>query len=407
MDTVTHPESLIEGEQGSDAVSETSTIQYDHEPFADYQLRVRELLCDLYGSSTGALADIAHLPGRSFNRIIGVKILQSNVPKTLTLRVPRFDDSTVVDRVAMLRYLRPFIPVPEVEGYNTSGNNPLGEPYMLLHRLPGQNLYSVWDYLDTAQRCDIAKQVAQLISKILRVPLPLGIGPISCNANGELCIGRIPTTPPWPDETGTIQESNTTETWTHIPTTFSAYVHTRLAEFTTNAARSESGGGSMVDLYDRLLDVSRGLLDSFAHSGRVALFQRDFVPGNLLAQSSRQYGTRTIIGVLDWDGCEAAPYESATVWPSWLWHKGGETGAEFDKSDYDTDIPVTDGGSAQIKQVFLREIETLEPGFQDAVRRSRDCHLGSLYERARAGIWTNEDIKDVKRATEGAMKLIA
>ncbi|QRV91919.1 phosphotransferase enzyme family protein [Ceratobasidium sp. AG-Ba] len=291
MDTSNRPKFLIEGEEGSDAALETSTVRYDHEPFSVYQLRVRELLRDLYGQTTGDLADIIRLPGVSFNRIIGITILHSNIPKMMILRVPRFDGSTLVDQFAVLRHLCPFIPVPELEGYNQSRDNALGDPYMLLHSRPGQNLYTIWHHLGTTQRCNIAKQVAQLISKILRVPLPPGIGPISCNANAELCIGRMPTTPPWPDEMEITEESNTTETRAQIPATFSRYVHTRLAEFRTKAVRRESGGRFKVELYDRLLDVFRGLLDTFAYSGRVALFHRDFAPRNLLIQPGGEDGT--------------------------------------------------------------------------------------------------------------------
>ncbi|QRV77146.1 phosphotransferase enzyme family protein [Ceratobasidium sp. AG-Ba] len=166
---------------------------------------------------------------------------------------------------------------------------------MLVHRLPGQHLFSIWGQLDTGRSCDIAKQVAQLLAKSFELRFPPALAPYCV----KLCIGRTPTTSPWPDVTEMTEQSNDTSAWAPTPTTFSEYVHTRLAEFRTNAARNVSGGRFKVELYEQLLDFSRDLSNTFALSGRVALFHRDFAPRKILADSIQESGTWAITGVLD------------------------------------------------------------------------------------------------------------
>ncbi|KAG8792966.1 hypothetical protein FRC12_004335 [Ceratobasidium sp. 428] len=382
---------------GSDSGSETSTLEYSHEPFETYQALVRELLCDLYGPDAGGIAEIVRLPGGGFNRIIGVTISLNSNAKHLILRVPRFGNSDITAQVAVLRHLRPFVPVPEVESYNATAENPLGEPYILMHRLPGQSLDGILDELDTDERCEIAKQVAHLIAKIHGVVLPPGVGPVCAGTKGNLRIGRAPTSSPWSDEGDNKGASNDTEIHAPIPKTYVDFAISRLAEFRSNAAQGGSNQQFKVKLYDALLHVAHWMGPMLAGSDRVVLFHRDFTPRNLLADRVGGGGRWEITAVLDWDDCEAAPYEIAAGWPSWLWQSKAEAEGNCEENERDPDAPVTDDESGRIKNAFLKEIEELEPDFLKTVRITRDRRLRQIYERAREGIWSNEHIKEVER----------
>ncbi|KAG8724883.1 hypothetical protein FRC09_012546 [Ceratobasidium sp. 395] len=346
---------------GSDSGSETSTLEYSHEPFETYQALVRELLCDLHGPGAGGVAEIVRLPGGGFNRIIGVTISLSSNSKHLILRVPRFGNSDITGQVAVLRHLRPFVPVPQVESYDATAENQLGEPYILMHRLPGQSLDGILGELDTDERCEIAKQVAHLIAKIHGVVLPPGVGP-----------------------------------------TYVDFAISRLVEFRSNAAQGGSNQQFKVKIYDALLHVVHWMGPMLAVGDRVVLCHRDFTPRNLLADRIGGGSRWEITAVLDWDDCEAAPYEIAAVWPDWLWQSKTEAEGNYEENEWDPDAPVPDDESERIKNAFLKEIEELEPDFLKTVRITRDRRLRQIYEWAREGIWSNEHIKEKRVEHFGA-----
>jgi hypothetical protein len=51
------------------------------------------------------------------------------------------------------------------------------------------------------------------------------------------------------------------------------------------------------------------------------------------------------------------------------------------------------------------EIEKLEPGFLEMVRRTRDGCLRLVYERAREGFFSNEHVKELDQIEAAAKKL--
>jgi hypothetical protein len=156
----------------SDSGSETSTVAYSHEPFTTYQTRVLDLVCALYGSETAKSAQIARLSGGGFNRIIGITPLAFNSHGLdLILRIPRFDRMDVAVQVSLLHALRPSLPVPVIEHYDACSDNPLGQAYILMRRLPGHDLHDTLSKMTTNERCQIAKQIAQLIVKIHAISL--------------------------------------------------------------------------------------------------------------------------------------------------------------------------------------------------------------------------------------------
>ncbi|KAG8693357.1 hypothetical protein FRC08_009174 [Ceratobasidium sp. 394] len=404
------PSSDHDYDSDSDVSSETSTVVYDHEPFETYQTRVRNLLCILYGPDTGRAAEITRLSGGGFNRIIGATLPTNSAAPfaDLILRVPRFSSAEVATQVGLLRALHASLPVPTVEHYDTGMDNALGEPYVLLRRLPGQNLHDVLLDMEFDERCDVAKQVARLIAKIHNVILPPGIGPLAGDGEGKLRIRRFPDgslgsedMPP----TEHPSDAGDTRGRAPLPTTFPEFVTTRLAELKAHALHQGPAHAFRVELCDELLEASKNLLPTFALSGRVALFHRDFAARNILVDRTLHGNGWTITGVLDWDDCEAAPLEIAAVWPGWLWSSKDEEEADFDENEWDPDLPVPNEECERIKRAFVEEIEELEPGFQEMARRTRDGCLRSLYERARGGFLSNEHMEGVDRVVGAAQRL--
>jgi hypothetical protein len=184
--------------------SETSTAIYEQEPFNTYQNRVQNLLASLFGANVAEVAAITRHERGSYNRIIGIVIPSStnDVPAStedLILRTPGFANSNHVAQVELLQFLRGFLPVPEVTHYDNGAENALGQPYMLMRRIPGDCLSKVLQDMQLDERCDIARQVANLIAQFHSIPMPLGIGPLRADEKGELSVLRFPprTLAPW------------------------------------------------------------------------------------------------------------------------------------------------------------------------------------------------------------------
>src|SRR6266540_5347886 len=101
---------------------------------------------------------------------------------------------------------------------------------------------------------------------------------------------------------------------------------------------------------------------------------RDLAARSILVIPNKDRTEWSITGILDWDECEAAPLEVGSVWPNWLWasDQEGEADSDFEEDDWDPDLPVADEKGERIKKSFVDEIEKLEPGFLEMVRRTRD-----------------------------------
>jgi len=399
--------------QYSDAGSETSTVVYSHEPFTTYQTRVLDLVCALYGSATAKSAQIARLPGGGFNRIIRITLPASSIEITLSafnsqdldliLRIPRFDCTDVAVQVSVLRALGPSLPVPWIEHYDARSDNALGQPYVLMRRLTGHNLHDTLFEMTTNERCQIAKQVAELIVKIHAVSLPPGIGPLSADDTGQLRIMQFPVDPLNQDHEWVEKEAEDVKP---PLMTFHSFVSTRIADLRALAQQHDPPDTFRLKLLDKFVSASSTLLDAYAlPSSSIALFHRDFAARNILVTHNTDRTRWSISGVLDWDECEAAPLEISGVWPGWLWASDQEGEADFEENEWDPDLPVLDDKSERIKKSFVDEIEKLKPGFLDMVRRTRDGCLRLVYERAREGFFSNEHVKELDRIEEAAKKL--
>jgi len=375
-------------------------VVYSHEPFTTYQTRVLDLLCAIHGSGIGRSARISRLPGGGFNRIIGITL--PNSPE-LILRIPRFDGTDVAVQVSILRALSQSLPIPVVERYDPGSDNALDQPYILMRRLSGLSLHEALLEMTTDERCHMAKQVAQLIVKIHAVSLPLGIGPLSSNKTGKLRISRFPVDPR--DHEG-IENGAEDDDDKPPLTTFHSFVSTRITELRAHAQQQDPPDTFRIELLDRFSSASSRLLDAYAlpHSS-IALFHRDFAARNILVVRNTDGADWSITGVLDWDECEAAPLEFGRVWPGWLWASDQEGGADFEENEWDPDLHLPDDKSEHIKKSFVDEIEELEPGYLEMVRRTRDGCLRLVFERARQGFFSNEHVKDLDRIEQAANKL--
>jgi len=132
-----------------------------------------------------------------------------------------------------------------------------------MQRLPGHNLvHDTLFQMTTNVRCQIAKQVAQLIAKIHAVSLPPGIGPLSADEIGRLRIMQLPV-PPQGDE----RVEGAEEGVEHIKSpllTFHSFVSSRIVELRAHAQQCDPPDTFCLKLLGKLSFASSTLLDAYA-----------------------------------------------------------------------------------------------------------------------------------------------
>lgn len=169
------------------------------EPFETFQTKVVAL-----GPELGAeFQDVERVTGGGNHRIIGLTVhkppIGSGVPvfTQAILRVNRLDPYEPVegepewtpevaaelaawvileeaDEAAVLSLLdRSGIRVPKVLACDTTRKNALNHPYLLQTRLPGINLWKVWDDMSVDDKVNIAGEYAEILAKLdtLRFPV--------------------------------------------------------------------------------------------------------------------------------------------------------------------------------------------------------------------------------------------
>jgi hypothetical protein len=117
---------------------------------------------------------------------------------------------------------------------------------------------------------------------------------------------------------------------------------------------------------------------------RIVLHHTDLAPRNIFIDIQ----SGAITGVLDWDLAESAPVEAAWQMPAWLWNRAA-SGSNQLKWVSPDDIPL-DPQAAEIRLLFLDEIENAIPGFDQTVRHNKP--IFELLTFARLGLHSEEII---------------
>ena len=118
------------------------------------------------------------LKGGGFNRIIGITInANTHLEERVVLRVPRFNDAHPDREVAVINFVRqhPRIPVTEIKVCDFTPDNPLGSPYVIQHRIPGNDMQSK-DHsfltLSQKQQCTFANEFGRILRSIQGIKSP-------------------------------------------------------------------------------------------------------------------------------------------------------------------------------------------------------------------------------------------
>jgi len=359
----------------SDAVSDSSTLVYDHEAFDTFRHRVADFALTLWDGAKASDFEVTRMSGGGFNRVIGItrtipkqqKSLFSSSFKRLwtfiangfikmrhdscqtvylgyILRIPRFDAAQLDRDVAALRYVQKLgsIPVPDVVAFDETPNNKLGSPYMLQNRLPGTDLLHTFPGLDHDQKCRVAKELGQVFKAMLskkcavagRFTLPKTV------SSSEDDSDQISVEPLFQSELpiGDQVKHNlgTKEMLTRL-------FEKRKRGFEDISNNFEAGYMTRFSAMAMELDV-----EGWFANNEISMCHLDFEPRNILIDITKVAPHPIISGILDWDSAALAPSFMSCKPPLWIWAWADDEDEDERKAN---DEPPTEAGKV-LKRTF-------------------------------------------------------
>lgn len=363
----------------SSASSQTSTDLYDHEPFETFAPKVYSLLTTIFPDDLPI--QVERMSGGSYNRVVrGVLAYDQRSPRRVIVRIPRFTYCSPVNEVAILRFLRSTtaIPVPSVLHFHMSSSNIISDPFIILEHLPGTCLGDVYDDLPAHTKKSVVRSMVSLLKQLSKVTFNAIGTLLSVSSDGfGIQIGHAVNIvdetqnapPPSPARARSIRN----------------YLEERWSFFVADEQRKNPG-----DTFDlRFTSGFRAAMNMLPIPdadipARIVLHHTDLAPRNIFIDMQ----SGAITGVLDWDLAESAPVEAAWHMPAWLWDQAA-SGSNQLKWVSPDDIPL-DPQAAEIRLLFLDEIEDAIPGFVQTVRHNKP--IFELLTFARLGLHSEEII---------------
>jgi len=400
-------------------VSETSTVEWDHEPYETFQHRVLSLARRAWPEWDNYCGDIhvERLKGGSYNRVIGINLAlnhdgddpDSDGCISYILRIPREDAVDLDKQIGAHLFAQrlPGIKVAELIEWDKNKDNEIGAPYVIQNRVAATDLKTLrYPDLDHATKCRIAREVGGLYRRMLSIkssvigdPMPEATSRLSTDAckyvdSSELQAvefdvaefdyrrvrpfadsffmeGAPPREPalakPW-DNSGR-QE---TSLYHFLKTTFTAQ---RAKEVENKKLRPVLEGVKDVDLesYDNWLTMvdelqAAGWLDRVDY----CLAHLDFYPYNMLFDPDAKPGSPSLT-ILDWDQAGFVPSFMLCRPAYWIWN-WTDAGDEFEFSDETLFVEAPQSVEAcELKSIFEEAAgpEYMFYAYQPAYRHAR------------------------------------
>lgn len=292
------PESPLSRSSTSSPCS--SIVSYsDREPFATYQNRIVALCNTVFGAS----ATVEHLKGGDYNRVMGVSLpcADDGVSPPCSNYVVRIPRPWVVPMKYLVGPIKlmerfPDVPTPTVFTWDGEKENELGDPYLILERLPGQRLDELYGNLTHKARCVIAQDLGRIFATLGSI------------RNGKA--GR----PIWQEgvqlETRLSKEIVPLTLDVKPTESTAAMIESALRVRWDRRMRGEDWFCEILSATNKQMEQA-GVWEDMACS--YTLSHGDLEPCNILVSEAG------ITSILDWDSAEFAPQSFSCVAPWWLW----------------------------------------------------------------------------------------
>lgn len=274
-------------------------------------------------------------------------ILVVRIPRSIDGLTDKELEAKLGPTVAALKTIgaRHEAPVPKVLKYSLNTKNSLGLPYMVLERLPGQQLELLWKELNEAQKISALKQYINLVTEIASIEAPPGsISALNMDNTGVLAIQKLPV-PPW-----AIYDSAVAVSRASSIDYQSAADH--LLEQCERWHQYHIGDDFyMRGIWYGFSAIIRSLDRQGFLAGPCVLAHGDLREYNLLSEVCGEDEV-AITGVLDWDSAIVTPEIMAYAAPFWMWMPVDTPSGEKDKEESVSFEPQTDE-DRRIKEAFM------------------------------------------------------
>lgn len=380
--------------------STTSTLEFGHEPFAEFRSRVKalcEVLWPPRQSRRQRISDsrfvsklhlrplilplvprppsyqIERLRGGTFNRVIGVTVTdpkKKGYCNEFVIRIPRGAQARLDRELSALSFVRSrtSIPLAEATIVDFTDRSVVGSPYTIYKRVPGCDLSEVWDQLSHKQRMIVAQEVGNIFRTLMDVTSPVA-GRIESFSKHRTGFQDLTVLPFALKLHGEIVEEPQYERLSDIPN--STATAPTADWFASQFGRwraltwphSNVFTGVNVNHWDRLIDVvSEMAFAGLFKADEFCFMHRDLFPRNMMG-SIQEEDSLQIEAILDWDEAVFVPVSGCCEAPGWLWLD------DYDDTNFDealgdlypyetewTNKPPASGADWDIRDAFEKSV---------------------------------------------------
>ncbi|KAF2132868.1 hypothetical protein P153DRAFT_364127 [Dothidotthia symphoricarpi CBS 119687] len=274
------------------------------------------------------------------------------------VRTPVPHNSQKVDvkrSIANLYAIEPHLalPIPRVLKFDLTTNNPLGQPYVIQHRLRGYSLEKLWEYLNPKQMVSAVREITKLVEMTAAVVAP-GAGlvqsdnfPTTKASVFELEKFPIPSLRDVHPMVNKTNKAATEPALPQIPIEFLIEQCDRWREIEPDACT-----GSEEKTWRKFIAIARSLnidgwLDLTFH-----LVHGELVPKNILAVV-KDSSSIEITGIVGWSSTYFAPKFEVYRAPFWAWD--GQDGETIDTDPPNAvDVPLKKAFCKTASEEYIR-----------------------------------------------------
>ncbi|KAL8892262.1 MAG: hypothetical protein Q9215_000775 [Flavoplaca cf. flavocitrina] len=338
------------------AVSETSTLVYDHETWVDFVPHVHELCRQLWPSALENDEFIVEkLRGGSYNRIIGIKTPPSTgeAHGSYVLRIPRFEFAQQAREMAIVRYVRQHtsIPTAEIIFFDSTSENPLKAPYVVHSRIPGKDLQDIYRTLDHQNKLAIAEQWGNMLLSEFAIHNDFpGVVDATADDSGAHTYGFRPfEVDPEPEEER--QDVRLLSKQTVLDMFILQFERWDAADKRAYPDDFPLDHLTQLTTVAKEMDAA-GLFKDVGFS----LCHLDLAPRNVMVKIESDSPAQ-ISGVLDWDSAVFGPSFLACEPPSWIWAWSNYEDENDDQDEDYREIHANDTPATPEDQELKRRFE--------------------------------------------------
>ena len=359
---------------------------------------------------------IEHLRGGDLNHITSITVpwLSEEKDRNLILRVPRWDQNRLDREVAVLEYVRQksTIPVATINATDFTSENVLEKPYVLISRIPGNDVRSLWGNLNFLQRRDIARELGNYTHTLLSLESPTA-GLVEFNNVASTRGGDSSQVVPFEVEVEDNDQlaNESKQKSLSDPTSGKSQSTLEVFQFLferwrSNALKTSCGEiDDEVTLWDNMSEAVQEMEELGLFTTKLnCLCHVDLHPGNIMGQIQSD-GSFAVTGILDWDEAIFAPKFMNCMPPAWVWDDTVFDGHRVDDDGLDPWPYELSGANVtpltlekqELKRIFEHHAgsQWLHLAYDESYRLCR-----GLFRIAREGLNDNQSWKAAERILE-------